>query len=109
MGVYLHLIQASDTKDDVKEFINGDAWFGSSWVCAALNEKGYNDLLQIKGNIGLNHKDFIKDAMTGMPGGTKIVLKRKHPNGVPLVAVGYRYSLKTTLFFVITYDACRLL
>jgi hypothetical protein len=34
-----------------------------------------------------------------------IVLKGTAPNGVDLIAIGYRYSTKTTLFFVATADA----
>jgi hypothetical protein len=40
-----------------------------------------------------------------MPGGVHIVLKATHSNGTPLVALGYRYSKKTTLFFVSHRDA----
>jgi hypothetical protein len=109
MGVCLHLIQTSEPKDDVKECITGDAWFGSARACAALVKKGYKAFLQIKGNIFLYPKDFIEDAMTGMPGGMEIVIKGKHPNEVPLVAVGYRYSSKMTLFFRVTEDTDRLL
>jgi hypothetical protein len=52
-------------------------------------------------------KDFIEKAMSNTPCGTKNVLKGKHPNGVPLVVIGYRYSTKTTLVFVIPEDAGR--
>jgi hypothetical protein len=55
--------------------------------------------LQIKGSRGLYPKDFIEEAMAGTPGGMKIVMKGKHPNGLPLTSFGYRYSLKTMLFF----------
>jgi hypothetical protein len=89
-GVCLRLIQASDPKDDVKECIKGDAWFGSTWACATLGDKGYKAFHQIKCNIGLYSKDFVEDAMMGTPGGTNIVLKGKHPNRVPLV---YRYPV----------------
>ena len=42
-----------------------------------------------------------------MPGGegVHIVLMGTHPNGVPLIALGYQYSTKTTLFFVFHSDA----
>jgi len=34
-----------------------------------------------------------------------IVLMGTYPNGVPLIALGYWYSTKTTLFFVFHSDA----
>ena len=44
---------------------------------------------------------MLKDA----PGGTHIVLTGKGPKGTPLMAIGYRYSSKSTLFCVCTEDA----
>ena len=44
---------------------------------------------------------MLKDA----PGGTHIVLKGKGPRGTGLVAIGYRYSSKTTLHFIATENA----
>ena len=61
--------------------------------------------MQVKTNSGLFPKKFIADTLDGMPGGVKIVLKGTAPNEVPLVAIGYRYSTKTSLFFVTTEDA----
>jgi hypothetical protein len=107
MGVCLRLTEASDPKDGIKECIKGDAWFGSARDFDALGEKGYRAFLQIKGNKGLHPNDFIEKAMSNMPGRTKIVLKGNHPNGVPLVAIGYRYSMKMTLFFIMMEDAGR--
>jgi hypothetical protein len=40
-----------------------------------------------------------------MPGGVHIVLKGTAPNGIELIALGYRYSTKTTLFFVAAMKA----
>jgi hypothetical protein len=39
------------------------------------------------------------------PGGVHIVLEGKTQCEVPLIAVGYRYSRKTILFFVLTKGA----
>jgi hypothetical protein len=40
-----------------------------------------------------------------MPGGVHIVLEGAHPNGQQLIALGYRYSTKKTLFFVFNAGA----
>ena len=44
---------------------------------------------------------MLKDA----PGGTHIILTGKGPKGSPLMAIGYRYSSKSTLFFCCTQNA----
>jgi hypothetical protein len=49
-------------------------------------------------------KNFIDKALNDAPGGVWIVLEATH-QGVPLVAIGYRYSTRTTLFFVATKDS----
>jgi hypothetical protein len=98
-------VEAADPKDGIKECIKGDAWFGSIRACAAVGEKGHKAFLQIKGNEGLYPKVFIEEQMASTPGGASIVLKGTHPNGVPLVAIGCRYSTQTTLYFVMTEDA----
>jgi hypothetical protein len=49
-------------------------------------------------------KRFIEDSLKDAPGGVWIVLQSTH-QGVPLVAIGYRYSTRTTLHFVATKDA----
>jgi hypothetical protein len=59
----------------------------------------------VKNNSGLFPKSFIVDALENAPGGVHIVMKGTAPNGIDLVAIGYRYSTKTTLFFVATADA----
>jgi hypothetical protein len=43
--------------------------------------------------------------MASTPGETSIVLKGTYPNGVPLVAIGYRYSTRMTLYFVMMEDS----
>mmetsp|Transcript_6022 Transcript_6022/g.12614 ORF Transcript_6022/g.12614 Transcript_6022/m.12614 type:complete len:130 (+) Transcript_6022:1919-2308(+) len=40
-----------------------------------------------------------------VPGETHIVLTGKGPKGTPLMAIGYRYSSKSKLFFVCTKDS----
>ena len=86
--------------------IKGDAWFGSVKTVANIKEKtGMESVMQIKTNHSLFPKEFISDALEGGPGGVHIVLKGTHPNGVKLIAIGYRYSSKTSLFFVISENA----
>ncbi len=84
--------------------IEGDAWFGSVRCAAALAQEGYKCVLQVKQNNGLFPKKFIKDALADAPGGVHIVLQGTYQN-VPLIAIGYRYSTRTTLSFVATKSA----
>jgi hypothetical protein len=104
-GVCLRLIKSADPEDGLKECIKGDAWFGSVRACAALGGKGHKAFLQIKGNKGIYPKIFIEEQMAATPSGTSILMKGTHPNGFPLITIGYRYSTRTTLFFVMTEDA----
>ena len=67
--------------------------------------RGHEGVFQVKTNSALYPKSFIKEALKEAPGGVHIVLKGSAPNGVPLVAVRYRYSRKTTLYFVATENA----
>jgi hypothetical protein len=84
--------------------IMGDAWFGSVKAATALAKKGCKAILQVKTGHGLYPKAFIEEALKDAPGGVWIVLESTHLN-VPLVAIGYWYSTRTTLFFVATKDA----
>ena len=88
-----------------KEKFEGDAWFGSVKAVALAAEKGHLAMLQVKNNKALYPKDFINSTLSGMPGGVHIVLEATHSNGTPLIALGYRYSKKTTLFFIFHRDA----
>jgi len=59
----------------------------------------------VKQNSVLYPNSFIEEALAEAPVGIHIVLEGAAPNEVPLVAIGYRYSRKTTLFFVATKNA----
>ena len=85
--------------------MKGDSWFGSVKAAAKIAENGMHAVLQVKTATLLYPKQFIDDALSGAPGGVHIVLRGKHPNGNTLVAVGYRYSSKKTLFFIMTEGA----
>ncbi len=67
--------------------------------------KGREGVFQVKQNKGLFPKDYIEKALEDAPGGVKIVLTGTAPNNIPLVALGYSYSRKTTLFFIMTSKA----
>jgi len=84
--------------------LRADAWFGSVKAVAALAKKGYKAVLQVKTGHRLFPKKFIESALEDAPGGVWIVLEATH-EGVPLIAIGYRYSTRTTLHFVATKDA----
>jgi hypothetical protein len=97
--------EVADPKDGVKDCNMDDAWFRPAWACAALGVKGHKAFLHIKGNKGIYPKDFISEKMMKIPGGTAIVLKGTHQNGTLIIAIGYRYSIRMTLFFMMTEDA----
>jgi hypothetical protein len=61
-------------------------------------------VLQIKTGHGLFPKKIIEDTLKDAPGGVWIVLQSTY-QGIPLVAIGYRYSTCTTLCFVATKDS----
>jgi hypothetical protein len=102
----VRLLDASiGEEDERKHTVQGDAWFGSIRAAAALGAKGHRAVLQVKNNSGLFPKAFITDALENDPVGVHIVLKGTAHNGIELIAIGYRYSTKTMLFFVATADA----
>ena len=78
--------------------IKGDAWFGSVSCAAELSVRGYEGVFQVKTNSGFYPKAFIAEQLKNAPGGVKIALAGKAPNEQQLIAVGYRYSSKRTLF-----------
>ena len=114
-----------DEEDRMPVLLVGDAWFGSvrSVVNLALeaekappkdassgssseerrNNKNNNNINKhgifiVKTAHSLYPKHAITDLLNGAPGGSHVVLKATHTKtGTPLVAVGYKYSAKTTL------------
>jgi hypothetical protein len=103
----LRLLLNRIPEDDkgIKHGIRGDAWFGSVRAASEIAWHGYEAVFQIKQNHGLFPKSFIEEALKDAPGGVHIVLEGTTPCEVPLIAVGYRYSRKTILFFVLTKGA----
>jgi len=101
----LQLMEEAQRDDDrTGAGLRADAWFGSVKAAVALAKKGYKAVLQVKTGHGLFPKKFIESALADSPGGVRIVLEAIH-DGVPLIAIGYRYSTRTTLHFVATKDA----
>ncbi len=104
--------------DGIVETVKGDAWFGSvRSVCnVSLCEKngvGKEAFFQLKNNSRGFPKKQLKDILKNEPGGASVVLTAKDPDtGTDLLAIGYKYNTKTTLFFVgtqgagSTYDGC---
>jgi hypothetical protein len=62
-------------------------------------------VFQVKTNHGLYQKEYIDEKLKGMSGGVHITLKGRHSLGQDLIAIGYRYSTKRTLFFIATSGA----
>jgi len=106
-GCTLRLLLNSIPEEDkgIKHGIRGDAWFGSVRAASEIARRGHEAVFQIKQNHGLFPKSFIEEALKDAPGGVHIVLEGTTPCEVPLIAVGYRYSRKTILFFVLTKGA----
>jgi hypothetical protein len=102
----MHLAQLAATvrEGEEKPLVEGDAWFGSVTCAVELALQNYDCVLQIKTNSSLFPKAYIEAALENAPGGCKVVLSGYH-KGIPLIAIGYRYSTRTTLLFVATKNA----
>ena len=85
--------------------VKADAWFGSVLTCIELVTRGYEGIFQVKQNHGQYPKDYIEKALEKAPGGVSIVLKAVASNEKPIIAMGYRYNAKKTLFFIMSPGA----
>ena len=85
--------------------IKGDAYFGSVACASALAVRGFEGVMQVKQNHGLYPKAIIQEALKNSPGGVSIILKGTAPNEQVLYAIGYKYSSKKVLFFIMTSKA----
>jgi hypothetical protein len=101
----LLLDSIADDNKGIKYGIYGDAWFGSVKAASEVARHGHEVVFQIKQNQELFPKAFFEEALKEAPGGAHIVLEGTTQCEIPLIAVGYRYSRKTTLFFVVTKGA----
>ena len=106
-GCTLRLLLGTIPKDidPYKHGIRADAWFGSIKTANEIGLRGHDAVLQIKQYHSLFPKEFIKSALKDAPGGVHILLEGVTKDEVTLVAMGYRYSQKTILFFVFTKSA----
>ncbi len=85
--------------------IRADAWFGSVGMANEIGIRGHEGVFQIKTYHASYPKEFIENTLKDAPGGVSIVLEGTTRDEVQLVALGYRYSRKTILFFVLTKNA----
>jgi hypothetical protein len=106
-GCTLRLLLNTIPEEDqgIKHGITGDAWFGSVNTANEVGLRGHEGVFQVKQYHALFPKDFIEDALKEAPGGIHIVLNGTTKDEVNLVAVGYRYSRKTILHFVLSENA----
>jgi hypothetical protein len=86
----------------MKHGVRGDAWFGSIQTANEVGLRGFDCILQVKQYHSHFPKDYIESDLKEIPGGVHIMLEGTTKDEAPLVAVGYRYSRKTILFFVLT-------
>ena len=87
-----------------EELIIGDSWFGSVKAAVAQGKAGFECIFQVKTNHSLFPKKHIEDLLKGAPGGVSVVLQSE-VEGIHLLAIGYKYNTKSTLFFVCTGGA----
>jgi hypothetical protein len=59
----------------------------------------------VKTNYACYPKKFIEETMQEWPPGSHIVLETKTPEGIDLLAVGYKYNKRTVTCFLTTKDA----
>lgn len=86
----------------IKHGVRGDAWFGSVRTANEVALRGHDGVFQIKQYHSLFPKEYIEEALKDAPGGVHILLEGMTKDEVSLVALGYRYSRKTVLHFVLT-------
>ena len=95
----------NNAEDDLPLHMKGDSWFRSVKAVAQLAQQGMQGIFNVKQCHALYPKEYIDNTLKDCPGGVSIVLKGRHENGHTLIAVGYRYSSKKTLFFIMTDGA----
>jgi hypothetical protein len=75
------------------------------WKCAYRKQSGilrdHEGIFQVKQYHACFPTDFIEEAIKEAPEGVHIILEGTTQNEVPLVVLGYRYSRKTVLHFVL--------
>jgi hypothetical protein len=106
-GCTLQLLLNSIPVDqqEAKHRVRGDAWFGSVNTANKVGIRGHEGVFQVKQFHTLFPKEYIEEALKDASGGVHIVLKGTTRDEVNLVAIGYCYSRKTILHFVMTENA----
>jgi hypothetical protein len=89
-------------KEGVRHCIRVDAWFGSFHTANEVALMGHDGIFQIKQYHALFPKDYIEEALKQAPGSIHILLDGMIQDEVKVIALGYRYSQKTVLHFVLT-------
>jgi hypothetical protein len=86
----------------IKHGVRGDAWFGSVRTANEVALRGHDGVFQMNQHHSFFPKEYIEEALKDAPGGVHILLEGVTEDEVSLVALGYRYSRKTVLHFVLT-------
>ncbi len=106
-GCTLRLLPNSFPVDQqgAKHGVRGDAWFGNINTADKVSIRGHKGVFQVKQFHTLFPKEYIEEALKEAPGGVHIVLKGATRDEVNLVTIGYCYSHKTILHFILTENA----
>jgi hypothetical protein len=100
------LLDTIPPKDQgIRHGIHADALFGIFKTVSEVSRCGHEGVFQVKQNHSLCPKTFIEEALKEAPGRVHIALEGTTQCEVTLIAVGYRYSRKTILFFVLTKNS----
>jgi hypothetical protein len=97
-----------------RELFAADAWFGSvnatNQVKAILQDEdglpaGHDWVAAVKTNHKLYPIRELTKTMEEWPSGSHLLLSCERPDGVELLALGYKYNMRKVLCFVFTKDA----
>ncbi len=90
--------------DDASHFevFAGDSWFASVCTAEYMSTRGYHFIGQVKNAHKRFPKEWLNSAMEEMAAGTWLVLKATTKQGVPLIAMGYKYCKRKILHFIMT-------
>jgi hypothetical protein len=98
--------QTDEEAQSRRDVFFGDSWFTQTKTAETLfDEDNVHFVGQLKNGHATFPKKFLEEEMKDMPSGNWITMECSGRNGVPLVAMGYKYSSKKTLFFVMSKGA----
>ena len=94
-------------KGGTKDCFLFDGWFASKRAEEAAMEMGAELIGMAKTNTKGFCKETIEKLTKNWPGGSYLVLRRKHmvPGDRPLIAVGYKYNARKFLSCIVTDNA----